>query len=65
MGRRTILHSPEAVSVLFGIARLDGNRHAIQGKAPGRPHCNMSGPWAIPRTRADIIKDVRSHDPRH
>ena len=63
-GPRTIVLSPEAVSVLRRIPRLADNPHVIPGKIRGRPMRNLNDPWEIVCERAGLA-DMRLHDCRH
>ena len=63
-GKRTIPLSPEAVKVLSGIPRIDGNPWVIPGKAEGKHRRSLQAPWKIICERAGI-QDMRIHDCRH
>ncbi len=63
-GPRTISLSPEAVSVLSGIPRVDGNPFVIPGKIRGKAMRNLNDPWEIVCERAGLA-DMRLHDCRH
>ena len=63
-GPRTIVLSPEAVSVLSRIPRLEGNPHVIPGRVRGQPLRNLNRPWAVVCARAGL-EDMRIHDMRH
>ncbi len=63
-GKRTIPLSPEAVKVLSGILRIDGNPWVFPGKAEGKPRRSLQAPWKIICERAGI-QDMRIHDCRH
>ena len=63
-GPRTIVLSPEAVTVLSRIPRLADNPHVIVGKVGGRPIRDLKAPWSIVCERAGL-KDIRIHDIRH
>jgi len=63
-GARTVSLSPEAVRVLAGIPREDGNPWVIQGRKPGERLCFIDRQWCLVRKRAKL-EDVRLHDCRH
>ena len=63
-GARTVSLSPEAVRVLAGISRSDGNPWVIQGRKTGDRLCFIDRHWCLVRERAKL-KDVRIHDCRH
>ena len=63
-GARTVSLSPEAVKVLEGIPRVEGNPYVIPGRAKGKHLRNLQHPWKIVRERAGL-EDVRIHDLRH
>ena len=63
-GPKAVVLSPEAVSVLSRIPRIEGNAHVIPGKVPGMPMRDLTRPWGIVRERAGL-EDVRIHDLRH
>ncbi|MDE0373586.1 MAG: site-specific integrase, partial [Rhodospirillales bacterium] len=63
-GPRVVPLSPEAVTVLAGIARVRGNPHVIPGKVEGAPLRNLDNLWRRIRARAGL-GDVRLHDCRH
>ncbi|MDE0715164.1 MAG: site-specific integrase, partial [Gammaproteobacteria bacterium] len=63
-GSRTVPLSPEAVEVLSGIPRMDGNPWVIPGKAEGKPMQNLRTSWRSLCKRAGI-EDMRIHDCRH
>ena len=63
-GPKTVVLSPEAVSVLSRIPRTEGNPHVIAGKVPGMPLRDLTRPWGVVRARAGL-EDVRVHDLRH
>ncbi len=63
-GPKTVVLSPEAVSVLSGIPRVEGSPHVIPGKVPGRPMHDLTRPWGAVRALAGL-EDVRIHDLRH
>lgn len=55
--------SPEAVTLLERIPRLDGNPYVFCGSEPGRPIVNYRDAWIRLRKRVGI-EDVRPHDLR-
>ena len=63
-GKRTIPLSPEAVKVLSGIPRIDGNPWVIPGNTEGKHRRSLHVPWKIVCERAGI-SDMRIHDCRH
>ena len=63
-GARTVSLSPEAVQVLAGIPRAEGNPWVIQGRKKGERLCFIDRHWCLVRERAKL-KDVRIHDCRH
>ena len=63
-GPKTVVLSPEAVSVLSGIPRIEGNPHVIAGKVRGMPMRDLTRPWGFIRARAGL-EDMRIHDLRH
>ena len=63
-GKRSIPLSPEAVKVLSGIPRIDGNPWVIPGKTEGKHRRSLQAPWKIVCERAGI-QDMRIHDCRH
>ena len=63
-GERSIPLSPEAVKVLSGIPRIDGNPWVIPGKAEGKHKRSLQAPWKIICERAGI-QNMRIHDCRH
>lgn len=63
-GARTVSLSPEAVRVLAGIPRAEGNPWVIQGRKKGERLCFIDRHWCLVRERAKL-KDVRIHDCRH
>ena len=63
-GKRTIPLSPEAMKVLLGIPRIDGNPWVIPGKTEGKHRRSLQAPWKIVCERAGI-SDMRIHDCRH
>ena len=63
-GARTVSLSPEAVRVLAGIPRADGNPWVIQGRKQGERLCFIDRQWCLVRERAGL-EDVRLHDCRH
>ena len=63
-GPRTIVLSPEAVSVLSRIPRLPDNPFVIPGKLKGKAMRNLNDPWDIVCERAGL-EDMRLHDCRH
>ena len=63
-GARTVMLSPEAVEVIAGIPRKEGNPYVIAGLVPGKHLRNLNGSWQIIRQIAGI-GDVRLHDLRH
>ena len=63
-GRRTVALSPEAVDVLAGIPRIEGNPYVIPGKIGGAHMRNLNDPWQVICERAGIA-DMRLHDCRH
>lgn len=63
-GARTVALSPEAVKVLSGIERIEGNPHVIPGNIRGKPMRNLNDPWKIVSKAAEL-EDIRIHDLRH
>ncbi len=63
-GARTVSLSPEAVRVLAGIPRAEGNPWVIQGRKKGERLCFIDRQWCLVRERANL-GDVRIHDLRH
>ncbi len=63
-GARTVILSPEAVEVLKGIPRVEGNPHVIPGQVKGKRLMNLNAPWRVICKRADL-DDLRIHDIRH
>ena len=63
-GPRAVPLSPPAVKVLADLLRVPGNPWVIAGRVRGAHMRNLSGPWGIVRSRADL-KDVRIHDLSH
>ncbi len=63
-GRRMVALSPEAVDVLAGIPRIEGNPYVIPGKIRGAHMRNLNDPWEVICERAGIA-DMRLHDCRH
>ncbi len=63
-GARTVPLSPEAVRVLAGIPRAEGNPWVIQGRKPGERLGFIDRQWCLVRERARL-EDVRLHDCRH
>ena len=63
-GARTVSLSPEAVRVLAGIPRRDGNPWVIQGRRKDERLCFIDRQWCLVRERAKL-GDVRIHDCRH
>ena len=63
-GARTVSLSPEAVRVLAGIPRAEGNPWVIQGRKKGERLCFIDRHWCLVRERAKL-EDVRIHDCRH
>ncbi len=63
-GKRSIPLSPEAVKVLSGIPRINGNPWVFPGKAEGKHRKSLQAPWKIVCERAGI-SDMRIHDCRH
>ena len=63
-GARTVSLSPEAVRVLAGIPRSEGNPWVIQGRKTGERLCFIDRQWRLVRERAKL-GDVRIHDCRH
>ncbi len=63
-GARTVSLSPEAVRVLAGIPRSDGNPWVIQGRKTGERLYCIDRHWRLVRERAKL-GDVRIHDCRH
>ena len=63
-GARTVPLSPEAVAVLAGIPRIEGNPYVIPGKIAGKPMRNLNDPWMLICERA-ALDDMRLHDCRH
>ena len=63
-GSRTVVLSPEAVAVLSGIPKVEGNPHVIPGKVRGKRLLNLDAPWHLVRDKAGLT-DVRVHDLRH
>ncbi|MDE0095637.1 MAG: tyrosine-type recombinase/integrase [Gammaproteobacteria bacterium] len=63
-GGRTVSLSPEAVAVLSGIRRIEGNPHVIPGRVAGDPLRNLNHPWKVVCGKAEI-EGVRIHDCRH
>ncbi len=63
-GARTVSLSPDAVRVLTGIPRAEGNPWVIQGRKKGGRLCFIDRQWCLVRKRAKL-KNVRIHDCRH
>ena len=63
-GARTVVLSPEAVEVLEGIPRIEGNPHVIPGQVGGKRLMNLNAPWKVICERAGL-EDLRIHDLRH
>ena len=63
-GARTVSLSPEAVRVLAGVPRDEGNPWVIQGRKKGQRLCFIDRQWCLVRERAKLA-DVRLHDCRH
>ena len=63
-GARTVPLSPEAVRVLAGLPRAEGNPWVIQGRKKGERLCYIDRQWWLVRERAKF-GDVRLHDCRH
>jgi integrase len=63
-GRKVIPLNPQALAVLHGVPRLEGNPYVICGDRPGRHLVNLEKPWRRIR-RAAKLDDVRLHDLRH
>ena len=63
-GARTVSLSPEAVRVLAGIPRAEGNPWVIRGRKKDERLCFVDRHWCIVRERAGL-EDVRLHDCRH
>ncbi|MCB9875937.1 MAG: tyrosine-type recombinase/integrase [Planctomycetaceae bacterium] len=55
--------SGQALAVLSGLPRLDGNPHILPGHRTGRPLVNIDKPWYRIRKEAGL-EDVRLHDLR-
>ncbi len=63
-GARTVILSPEAVEVLKGIPRVEGNPYVIPGQVEGKHLFNLNAPWRVICRRVDL-EDLRIHDIRH
>ena len=63
-GARTVILPPEAVEVLKGIPRVEGNPHVIPGQVKGKRLMNLNAPWRVICKHADL-EDLRIHDIRH
>lgn len=63
-GAKTIYLNQQAVAVLDGLPRIDGNPWVFPGHINGRHLVNVQKPWRVLRARAGL-DDVRIHDLRH
>ena len=64
-GARTVVLSPEAVAVLSGIPKVDGNPYVIPGRnGTRRSESTLNRPWKVILDLADL-EDFRIHDLRH
>lgn len=63
-GAKTIYLNQQAVAVLEGLPRIDGNPWVFPGHINGRHLVNVQKPWRALRARAGL-DDVRIHDLRH
>lgn len=63
-GRRRVLLSDTALSVLDQIPRLPDNEHVIAGEVDGQHITDLQRPWQRIRKQARL-DDVRIHDLRH
>lgn len=63
-GQRTVYLSPQGISLLNSIPRVEGNPYVIVGRQPGGYLTDLQKPWRRVRKRADL-EDVRIHDLRH
>ena len=63
-GQRTVYLSPQGITLLNSIPRVEGNPYVIVGRQPGGYLTDLQKPWRRVRKRADL-EDVRIHDLRH
>lgn len=63
-GAKTIELTPQAVELLKGLIRIDGNPHVIVGRRHGQHLIDLQRPWQRIRSAAGL-SDVRIHDLRH
>jgi hypothetical protein len=61
---RAIALNAQAIELLQGIARVDGNRYIFPSEVTGRPSASLYFPWDRIRQRAGLYS-VRLHDLRH
>jgi len=63
-GPKSIALPKEAVELLKGLPRFDGNPYVIKGRRPGSHLVDIFIPWSRIRNAAGL-SDVRIHDLRH
>jgi integrase len=63
-GQKAIRLNSQALEVLRGLPRIQGNPYVLCGREKGRPLVNLQKPWRRIRSLAEL-DDVRIHDLRH
>jgi integrase len=63
-GRKPIGLSPQALTVINSLPKIEGNPYIIAGEKPGSPRADLKKPWHRV-CRAAGLQGVRLHDLRH